>query len=81
MAISDPDEAYYIWRFMIDERYQNLGYGRRGVEFAIEHKRQYSPKAKQMGVMSTLEGKTTANPLKTAKPDDSPYKFYQKLGF
>ena len=82
MAIWDPDEAYYIWRFMIDGRYQNLGYGRRGVEFAIAHIRQHNPKAKQLGVMSTPpEGKISKNPLKTVKPEDSPYKFYEKLGF
>ncbi|KAH8703795.1 GCN5 N-acetyltransferase [Talaromyces proteolyticus] len=82
MAIWDPDEAYYIWRFMIDGRYQSLGYGRRIVEFAIAHVRQHNPKAKQLGVMSTPpEGKTAVNPLKTVKPADSPFKFYQKLGF
>ncbi|QKX60402.1 uncharacterized protein TRUGW13939_07547 [Talaromyces rugulosus] len=82
MAIWDPDEAYYIWRFMIDGRFQNLGYGRRGVEFAIAHIRQHNPKAKQLGVMSTPpEGKTSANPLKTVRPENSPYKFYEKLGF
>ncbi|KAI1846381.1 hypothetical protein JX265_011938 [Neoarthrinium moseri] len=82
MAIWDPDEAYYIWRFMIDGRYQNLGYGRRGVEFAIAHIRQHNPRAKQLGVMSTPpEGKESESPIKTVKPEDSPYKFYQKLGF
>ncbi|RHZ49826.1 GNAT family N-acetyltransferase [Aspergillus thermomutatus] len=82
MAIWDPDEAYYIWRFMIDGRYQGLGYGRRGVEFAIAHIRQHNPQAKQLGVMSTPpEGKMSGNPAKNVKPEDSPYKFYQKLGF
>ncbi|KAE8142988.1 acyl-CoA N-acyltransferase [Aspergillus pseudotamarii] len=82
MAIWDPDEAYYIWRLMIDGRYQNLGYGRRAVEFAIAHIRQHNPRAKQLGVMSTPpEGKKSDNPLKNVQPEDSPYKFYQKLGF
>lgn len=82
MAIWDPDEAYYIWRFMIDGRYQGLGYGRRGVEFAIAHIRQHNPQVKQVGVMSTPpEGKMSGNPSKNVKPEDSPYKFYQKLGF
>ena len=82
MAIWDPKEAYYIWRFMIDHRYQNLGYGRRGVEFAIAHIRQHNPKAKQLGVMSTPpEGKESQDPVKNVKPEDSPYKFYQKHGF
>ncbi|ETS81281.1 hypothetical protein PFICI_06283 [Pestalotiopsis fici W106-1] len=82
MAIWDPKEAYYIWRFMIDGRYQSLGYGRRGVEFAIAHIRQHNPQAKQLGVMSTPpEGKTDADPKQSVKSEDSPYKFYQKLGF
>ncbi|KAK8923346.1 hypothetical protein VCV18_007409 [Metarhizium anisopliae] len=82
MAIWDPDEAYYIWRFMIDGRYQSLGYGRRGVEFAMAHIRQHNPGAKTLGVMSTPpEGKRSENPLKNVKPEDSPYKFYEKLGF
>ncbi|KAI9738081.1 MAG: hypothetical protein M1818_005509 [Claussenomyces sp. TS43310] len=82
MAIWDPEEAYYIWRFMIDGRYQGLGYGRRGVEFAIAHIRQHKPQAKQLGLMSTpREGKMSGNPTKKVTPEDSPYKFYQKLGF
>lgn len=82
MAIWDPTEAYYIWRFMIDQRYQDLGYGRRGVQFAIEHIRQHNPKAKQLGVMSTPpEGKESDNPEKVVKPEDSPFRFYEKLGF
>ncbi|EED12234.1 hypothetical protein TSTA_002970 [Talaromyces stipitatus ATCC 10500] len=65
MAIWDPDEAYYIC-----------------VEFAIAHIQQHNPKAKQLGVMSTPpEGKTALNPLKTVKHEDSPYRFYEKLGF
>jgi diamine N-acetyltransferase len=26
------------------------------------------------------EGKTSGNPLKTIRPENSPYKFYEKLG-
>jgi diamine N-acetyltransferase len=86
MAIWDPDEAYYMWRSMLDGRYQNLGYGRRGVAwrgvaFAITRIRQHNLEAKQLGVMSTPpEGKTSANPLNIVKPEDKPYKFHQKLG-
>jgi diamine N-acetyltransferase len=45
LATWDPDEAYYIWRFMIDDRYQNQGYSRRGIEYAIAHIRQHNPQA------------------------------------
>jgi diamine N-acetyltransferase len=82
MAIWDPDEAYYIWRFMIDARYQDLGYGRRGVEFAIAHIRQHNPRARVLKVNSTPpEGKKSYDPSKNVRPEDSPYRFYQKLGF
>jgi len=76
MEIWDPTESYHIWRFMIDARYQGLGFGRRAVEFAIEHIRLNHPKAKQLQLRSTpAEGK------KSVKPEDSPYRFYEKLGF
>ncbi len=32
-------EEYEVWRFMIDARYQRLGFGRRALELAIEHVR------------------------------------------
>lgn len=76
MAIWDPKEAYYIWRFMIDKRYQGLGFGKGGVDLAIAHVRQHNPQAKVLGLMSTPpEGK------KNVEPQDSPYNFYLKLGF
>lgn len=82
MGIWDPDETYLIWRLMIDGRYQNLGYGQRGVEFAIAHIRQHHPQAKRLEVVSTPpEGHKSENPLRSVKPEDSPCRFYQKLGF
>lgn len=82
MAIWDPKEAYFIWRFMIDARYQDLGYGRRGVEFAIAHIRQHNPKAKQLCVYSTPpEGKASDSPDKLVTPEESPFRFYEKFGF
>lgn len=82
MAIWDAGDRYYIWRLMIDARYQNLGYGRRGVEFAIAHIRQHNPQAKMLRVNSTTpEGKKGKNSLHDVRPEDSTYRFYQKLGF
>ena len=37
MAIWPPTDGYYIWRFMIDQRYQKLGFGRTVVGMAIQH--------------------------------------------
>lgn len=31
-----PENYYYIWRFMIDKKYQNKGYGREGLKQGIE---------------------------------------------
>jgi diamine N-acetyltransferase len=76
MAIWDAGGKYYIWRFMIDHRYQGLGYGKRVVAMAIEHIRQQNPTAKMLGVNSTPpEGKHNV------KPEDSPFAFYERLGF
>jgi diamine N-acetyltransferase len=76
MAIWPPTEGYYLWRFMIDQRYQGLGFGRRVVGMAIQHVKENYPETKQLGVMSTpKEGS------EKVKAEDSPYKFYVKLGF
>ncbi|KAG6038229.1 hypothetical protein E4U41_004422 [Claviceps citrina] len=76
MAIWDPTEAYYIWRFMIDRRYQGLGFGRAGVQLAVAHVREHHPQAKVLGCMSTPpEGKHDV------AAEQSPYGFYLKLGF
>jgi diamine N-acetyltransferase len=76
MAIWEAGEAYYIWRLMIDQRYQGLGYGKRVVAMAIEHTRQNYQRAEKLGVNSTpREGK------KGVRPEDSPFVFYERLGF
>ena len=35
MAICSPTDGYYIWRSMIDQRYQKLGFGCTVVGMAI----------------------------------------------
>ncbi|KAF2262014.1 hypothetical protein CC78DRAFT_535253, partial [Lojkania enalia] len=76
MAIWDPEELYYIWRLMIDQRFQGMGYGQRVVAMAIEHIREHNPRAKVLRVMSTPpEGNANV------RPEDSPFKFYERLGF
>lgn len=41
MLADDPDAAdgplYYLWRFMIDERYQKMGFGQQAMHLLIEH--------------------------------------------
>jgi diamine N-acetyltransferase len=76
MAIWDAEEAYYIWRFMIDQRFQGLGYGKRVVAMAIAHIRGHNPRAKVLRLNSTPpEGKADVS------AEDSPFKFYERLGF
>jgi GNAT superfamily N-acetyltransferase len=38
MVYDNPEKGeYFIWRFMIDERYQKLGFGRRAMELVLEY--------------------------------------------
>jgi len=68
MIYDNPAEAeYFLWRLMIDARYQQLGYGRRAIELLIEHVRT-RPGARRLGVSYH-------------KGPGSPAEFYRKLGF
>jgi diamine N-acetyltransferase len=69
VMLSDQPEVpeYYLWRFMIDRRFQHLGFGRRAIALLIEHVRT-RPGATELGT-STVPG------------DGSPQAFYEKLGF
>lgn len=68
MLFDDPDTPeYYLWRFMIDSRYQRMGYGRQALKLLIEHVRT-RPNARELTTSySTGEG--------------SPEPFYERLGF
>lgn len=37
MGYDKVDDTYDIWRFMIDEKYQNKGYGKSALELAIKY--------------------------------------------
>lgn len=68
MLEDKPDEQqYYLWRFMIDARYQQKGYGRRALELLFEHVRT-RPGAKVL-YTSCVPG------------EGSPGPFYEKMGF
>ena len=58
---------YFLWRFMIDQRYQGMGYGFRAMELIIDHVKTL-PKA------ATFETSVVQEP-------GGPQKFYEKLGF
>ncbi len=61
------EQFYFLWRLMIDERYQKHGYGRKALELLFAH-------------VKTLPG---ADALYTScVPDEgSPGLFYEKMGF
>ena len=60
-------QEYFLWRFMIDVRYQGLGFGRRAIERLIEHVKNRSGATEL--VVSGVPG------------EGSPCPFYEKLGF
>lgn len=68
MLWDEPAQAeYFLWRLMIDARYQGLGYGRQAIQQLIAHVKG-RPGATSLGVScGTGEG--------------SPGPFYEKLGF
>jgi len=50
MLWDDPQkQEYFLWRFMIDARYQGRGYGKRALELVIDHVRT-RPGAEHLGV-------------------------------
>ncbi|MHA1235404.1 MAG: GNAT family N-acetyltransferase, partial [Promethearchaeota archaeon] len=65
--IKQKNPTLYIWRLMIDEKYQGKGYGRESVELVINHLKT-RPNAKEV----TLHHEQT---------DGNAGEFYEKLGF
>lgn len=68
MLYDDPREpVYFLWRFMIDERYQGLGYGRKALNLLIQH----------------VKTRPAATEIKVSyvPKDGNPGPFYAKLGF
>ena len=39
LSIDTATPEYYLWRFMIDQRYQGRGYGREAIRQVIDHVR------------------------------------------
>jgi diamine N-acetyltransferase len=68
MLYDDPEKpTYYLWRFMIDARYQRHGFGRRALELLIDHVRT-RPNASELL-------------LSYVPAEGSPQPFYARLGF
>lgn len=68
MLYEDSEKPeYYLWRFMIDERFQKLGFGAKALELILAHVRTV-PGAKEIS-------------LSYHKGDGGPDSFYRKFGF
>ena len=68
MLFDDPEKPeYYLWRYMIDGRYQGLGFGRQALRLFIDHVRS-RPNATEI-LASYVPG------------EGSPGPFYAGLGF
>ena len=64
---ADPDPNCLLWRFMLDERYQRLGFGTQALEQVVEHVRTH--RDAEMLLTSYLPGNISAA------------NFYRKFGF
>lgn len=67
LSVDEAEPEYYLWRFMIDERYQGRGYGRAAILRLIEHVRTL-PNATELLVSYVPE-------------PGGPEPFYRGLGF
>lgn len=82
MSLWDPDAWYSIWRFMIDHRYQGLGFGARAVRLAVAHVKENHDGAELIRLMSASpQGKLQRGGNPSVEAEHSPYEFYYKLGF
>jgi diamine N-acetyltransferase len=68
MLYDDPEEPhYFLWRYMIDVRWQKLGFGKRAMDLLLEHVRT-RPGAREL-TLSCHPG------------EDGPEPFYRRYGF
>jgi diamine N-acetyltransferase len=68
MLYDDPDNSdYFLWRYMIDEHYQKLGFGKRAMDLLMEYVRS-RPGATELR-------------LSCHPGEDGPEPFYRRYGF
>ncbi len=68
MVFEDLEKpTYFLWRFMIDARFQKMGFGRQAMKLLIEHVKT-RPGAKELFVSYVPE-------------EGGPGPFYHMLGF
>jgi diamine N-acetyltransferase len=67
LYVDKAESTYFLWRFMIDQRYQRLGFGTRSLDLIADHVRSL-PGASTLGT-SYVPG------------EGSPGPFYHQFGF
>jgi diamine N-acetyltransferase len=67
LDIDTVSHSYGVWRFMIDARFQKLGFGGRAMDLVIEH-------------VKTLPG-AEAITLSCVPGENGPGGFYERIGF
>jgi diamine N-acetyltransferase len=67
MEIKTSEQKYFLWRFMIDARFQKQGIGCRALELAMDH-------------VKNLPGGTVLE-TSCVPGEGSPGPFYEKMGF
>jgi diamine N-acetyltransferase len=67
LADRPAESSYYLWRLMVDQRYQGMGFGARALALLIEHVRLRPGATRLMTSCVPAEG--------------GPGPFYEKLGF
>ena len=68
MLYDDPEKPeYYLWRFMIDKKYQKMGFGKAAMYLLIEHVKK-RPNAHELFTSVVQE-------------PGGPQGFYEKIGF
>lgn len=67
LADSPEIPEYYLWRFMIDSRYQKQSFGQKAIQRLVEHVKT-RPKATELSTS-------------VVQAEGGPQKFYEKLGF
>ena len=67
LSVDTEEPEYFLWRFMIDVRYQGWGFGRRALDLLVDHVRTL-PGATEL-LTSVVEG------------EGGPHDFYVRCGF
>jgi diamine N-acetyltransferase len=68
MLEDQPEKPeYYLWRFMVDARYQGMGFGRQALEILIEYVKTRPNATELLTSVHVAEG--------------GPQEFYERMGF